>query len=83
MLKKTDFISIFIIQRSFMAKLKIAKSFNKMSLSEQESYLVNKIYELHALEDTYRKMLGKIRGGSKQSLPDDDERPDLIELKSA
>ena len=66
-----------------MAKLKIEKKFNKMSLSEQEAYLVNKIYELHALEDSYRKMLGKIRGGSKQSLPDDDERPDLIELKSA
>jgi len=66
-----------------MAKLKISKSFNKMSLAEQESYLVNKIYELHALEDAYRKMLGKIRGGNKQSLPEDDDRPDLIDLKSA
>lgn len=66
-----------------MAKLKVSKSFNKMSLSEQETYLVNKIYELHALEDAYRKMLGKIRGGQKQTLSDEDERPDLIDLKSA
>lgn len=54
-----------------------------MSLSEQESYLVNKIYELHALEDAYRKMLGKIRGGQKQTLAEEDDRPDLIDLKSA
>lgn len=66
-----------------MAKLKISKSFNKMSLSEQESYLVNKIYELHALEDAYRKMLGRVRGGSRQTLPEEDDRPDLIDLKSA
>jgi hypothetical protein len=66
-----------------MAKLKITKSFNKMSLSEQETYLVNKIYELHSLEDAYRKMLGKIRGGNKQVLPEEDDRPDLIDLKSA
>lgn len=66
-----------------MAKLKISKSFNKMSLSEQESYLVNRIYEIHALEDVYRKMLGKIRGGQKQTLIEDDDRPDLIELKNA
>lgn len=66
-----------------MAKLKIEKKFNKMSLAEQETYLVNKIYELHSLEDAYRKMLGKIRGGAKQILPEDDDRPDLIDLKSA
>jgi hypothetical protein len=66
-----------------MAKLKISKSFNKMSLLEQESYLVNRIYEIHALEDVYRKMLGKIRGGQKQTLIEDDDRPDLIELKNA
>jgi hypothetical protein len=66
-----------------MAKLKIAKSFNKMSLSEQETYLVSKIYELHSLEDAYRKMLAKVRGGSKQTLIEDDDRPDLIDLKSA
>jgi hypothetical protein len=66
-----------------MAKLKITKSFNKMSLSEQETYLVNKIYELHSLEDAYRKMLGKIRGGNRQVLPEEDDRPDLIDLKSA
>lgn len=66
-----------------MAKLKIAKAFNKMSLSEQETYLVSKIYELHSLEDAYRKMLAKVRGGSKQTLIEDDDRPDLIDLKSA
>jgi hypothetical protein len=54
-----------------------------MSLSEQETYLVNKIYELHSLEDAYRKMLGKIRGGNRQVLPEEDDRPDLIDLKSA
>jgi hypothetical protein len=66
-----------------MAKLKIEKKFNKMSLSEQETYIVSKIHELHAIEDAYRKMLGKIRGGQKQVLSDDEDRPDLIELKSA
>lgn len=66
-----------------MAKLKISKTFNKMTLAEQELYLIKKIHELHAYEDAYRKMLGKIRGGQRQILPDEDERPDLIELKSA
>jgi len=65
-----------------MAKLKIVKAFNKMTLSEQETYIIGKIYELHALEDAYRKMLGKIRGGSRQILPEQDERPDLIDLKA-
>jgi hypothetical protein len=66
-----------------MAKLKIAKAFNKMTLSEQESYIIKKVHELHAIEDVYRKMLGKIRGGAKQTLPEEDDRPDLIDLKSA
>ena len=66
-----------------MAKLAIKKSFNKMTLAEQETYLINKIYELHAVEDAYRRLLGKIRGGARQVLPEQDERPDLIDLKSA
>ena len=66
-----------------MAKLKVEKKFNKMSLAEQENYLVNKIYELHSIEDVYRKMLGAVRGGLRQTIPEEDDRPDLIDLKSA
>ena len=66
-----------------MAKFKINNKFNKMSLAEQETYLVKRVHELHLLEDAYRKMLAKVRGGSRQLLPDEDDRPDLIDLKSA
>ena len=61
--------------------MKITKKFNKMTLAEQEQILVFKISCLNNEVDAYRRMLSKVRGGNKASVSEDDERPDLIDLK--
>ena len=60
----------------------IPKKINKMSIEEQEIYLVKKLQELAAKENIYRRALAKVRGKSKIDVSDL-ERPDLIELKDA
>ena len=61
--------------------MKITKKFNKMTIAEQESVLIQKISILNTQVDAYRRLLARVRGGNKVELRDDDERPDLIELK--
>jgi hypothetical protein len=63
--------------------MKLTKKFNKMTLAEQEAELVFKISCLHNETDAYRRMLAKVRGGSKAIVIDVEDRPDLIELKNA
>ena len=60
----------------------IPKKINKMSIEEQEVYLVKKLQELAAKENMYRRALAKVRGKHKIDVSDL-ERPDLIELKDA
>ena len=61
--------------------MKITKKFNKMTLTEQEAVLVHKISILNTQTDAYRRMLAKVRGGTKAELIEIDDRPDLIDLK--
>jgi hypothetical protein len=60
--------------------MKYPKNWNKMSLIEQENWLVKKLTELYNQEVAIKKMLGKVRGGQKINIVID-ERPDLLEMK--
>jgi hypothetical protein len=61
--------------------MKMPKGFNKWTLLQQEEYFNNKLQELYSIENEYRRILAKIRGGQKIELIEMD-RPDEIELKS-
>lgn len=60
--------------------MRYPKNWNKMSLTEQENWLVKKLTELYNEEVEVKKMLGKVRGGQKINIVID-ERPDLLEMK--
>ena len=60
--------------------MKIPAKFNKMTPSEQETWLVNKSLKLQKEMDAIRKLLAAIRGGKRVELAVD-ERPDEIALK--
>jgi hypothetical protein len=60
--------------------MRYPKNWNKMSLIEQENWLVKKLTELYNEEIEIKKMLGKVRGGQKINIVID-ERPDLLEMK--
>jgi len=58
----------------------IPKKINKMSIEEQEVYLVKKLQEIHVKETIYRRALAKVRGNHKIEVSEL-ERPDLLEMK--
>ncbi|MEY4334529.1 MAG: hypothetical protein RLZZ196_3273 [Bacteroidota bacterium] len=58
----------------------LPKKINKMSLEEQEAYLIKKMQDLYAKESIYRRALAKVRGKTKIDISDL-ERPDLLEMK--
>jgi hypothetical protein len=58
----------------------LPKKINKMSIEEQEVYLIKKMQELYRKEEIYRRALAKVRGNHKIDLSDL-ERPDLMEMK--
>jgi hypothetical protein len=66
-----------------MSTIKLPKSFNKMSLSEQESFLVKKFQESVMITDNISKLLAKVRGGQKVNLQLEPDRPDEMLLKNA
>ena len=57
------------------------KNWNKLSLSEQESWLVKKYQEMLNEVDAVTRMLAKIRGGQRIQVKEI-ERPDEAILKS-
>ena len=61
--------------------MRYPKLFNKMSIVEQELWLVKKLAELHNEESTVKKALAKVRGGNKYEVKEID-RLDEILLKS-
>ena len=61
--------------------IKLPKSFNNMTLSEQENYLVKKLLEYYKMEEDVKRMLSKIRGGNKVIVKEV-ERPDEAVLKN-
>ena len=62
--------------------MKIPKSFDKMNLDQQEAWLVNKLMKLQMDVEVLRRLLARVRGGSKIDIHLDD-RPDEIALKEA
>lgn len=60
--------------------MKIPKTFNKMSVSDQENWLVKKLMELQQEENKLRRLLATVRGGNKLVITAE-ERPDEILLK--
>lgn len=61
--------------------MRYPKLFNKMSIVEQELWLVKKLAELHNEESAIKKALAKVRGGNKYEVKEID-RLDEILLKS-
>jgi len=61
--------------------MKYPKNWNKMSLAEQELWLVKKLNELHNLEANVKQALAKVRGGNKFEVKEID-RPDEALLKA-
>ncbi len=59
----------------------IPKKVEKMSLEQQEAYLLHKLNEIQEKEKVWRRALAKVRGKTKIDVSDW-ERMDLIELKS-
>ena len=61
--------------------MKYPKNWNKMSLAEQEMWLVKKLSELHDMETSVKQALAKVRGGNKYEVKEID-RPDEALLKA-
>ena len=62
--------------------MRLPKLFNKMKISEQETWLTNKLAEVHSIEIEIRHYLAKVRGGQIIFTPSDQiDRLDEIELK--
>lgn len=62
--------------------MKMPKNWNKLSLSDQETWLVGKLQEQYAIENEITRMLAKIRGGNRIQIKEID-RPDEARLKDA
>lgn len=62
--------------------MKIPKTFDKMNLEQQEAWLVNKLMKMQLDIEALRRLLARVRGGSKVDIHLDD-RPDEIALKEA
>jgi hypothetical protein len=58
----------------------IPKKVEKMSLEQQEAFLLQKLMDLQKKEQVYRRALAKVRGKVKIDVSDW-ERMDLIEMK--
>jgi hypothetical protein len=61
--------------------MRMPKNWNKLNISEQESWLVKKYQEMINEVESVSKMLAKIRGGNRIVVKEI-ERPDEALLKS-
>lgn len=61
--------------------MKMSKGFNKLSIAEQESWLVRKYQEMIKEVEEVTKLLAKVRGGKKLVVSEID-RPDEALMKS-
>jgi hypothetical protein len=61
--------------------MRYPKSWNKFTLREQESWLVKEYVKICKEQDNIVKILSSVRGGFKYITADNEDRPDLIELK--
>ena len=58
----------------------IPKKVNKMTLEQQEAFLLERLMDLQTKEKLYRRALAQVRGKTKIEVSEI-ERMDLIELK--
>jgi hypothetical protein len=58
------------------------KNWNRLNISEQESWLVKKYQEMISEVESVSKMLAKIRGGQRIKIAEEVSRPDEALLKS-
>jgi len=58
----------------------IPKKVDKMSLEQQEAFLLERLMDLQRKEKVYRRALAKVRGKTKIDVSDL-ERIDLLDLK--
>jgi beta-mannanase len=61
--------------------MKMPKNWNKLNITEQESWLVKKYQEMISEVESVSKMLAKLRGGQRIVVKEI-ERPDEALLKS-
>lgn len=61
--------------------MKMPKNWNKLTLAEQETWLIKKYQEVVAEEQNVRRMLAQVRGKVKVKIAEEDYRPDEIILK--
>lgn len=61
--------------------MRYPKGWNKLSLREQEIFLIKEYQKICTLEASVKKILASVRGGNKYIAADNEDRPDLIELK--
>ena len=62
--------------------MRMPKNWNKLTLNEQESWLVKKYQEMLSEVDSVTRMLAKIRGGQRIKIADEISRPDEAILKA-
>ena len=62
--------------------MRMPKNWNKLTLNEQESWLVKKYQEMLTEVDSVTKMLAKIRGGQRIKIADEISRLDEAILKA-
>jgi len=58
----------------------IPKKVNKMTLEQQEAFLLERLMDLQNKEQVYRRALAQVRGKTKIEVSEI-ERMDLLELK--
>jgi len=58
----------------------IPKKVNKMTLEQQEAFLLERLMDLQNKEQVYRRALAQVRGKTKIEVSET-ERMDLLELK--
>ena len=58
----------------------IPKKVNKMTLEQQEAFLLERLMDLQTKEKVYRRALAQVRGKTKIEVSEVD-RMDLIEMK--
>ena len=61
--------------------MKMPKNWNKLTLAEQENWLVKKYGEIVAEEQSVKRMLAQVRGKVKIKIVEEDYRPDVEALK--
>lgn len=62
--------------------MKLTKAFTKMSLEDQETWLIKKLQETHKQEDEIKRMLANVRKGYKYEVATEPDRPDLLMMKA-